>query len=391
VLTDLALCYKYWIALTDCDGFRLDTLKHVSPNQARDFCGTIKEFANNLGKANFLLIGEIAGGDFNESRYLNALQRNLNAALDIGEMRLTLNGAAKGLVNAHQYFKAFDASSDVEPNMGSHRNLGLRHVSILDDHDHVFGTKLRFSVDARPTHQVIAGVALQLFSLGIPCIYYGTEQAFSGPEPPERQWLPGWGGSDRYLREAMFGPEHPRAEGRTGLQPAPAGVDTGLPGFGPFGTAGRHCFDAGHPVYVRVAALANLRKQFGVLRYGRQYQRKLKLPGTSFELPGPGELIAWSRILDDEEALCIVNGNGEHARGGDVEVDVNLNGSTMTVVLNTAEAAVTSQGTGPYQGSHPVGATVVVQRRPDGGAHVEIRDVGPSELLVLANHPEPQS
>ena len=28
--------------------------------------------------------------------------------------------------------------------MGSHRNLGRRHVSVLDDHDHVFGEKVRF-------------------------------------------------------------------------------------------------------------------------------------------------------------------------------------------------------------------------------------------------------
>ena len=28
-LPHLAKCYKYWIALTDCDGFRIDTLKHV--------------------------------------------------------------------------------------------------------------------------------------------------------------------------------------------------------------------------------------------------------------------------------------------------------------------------------------------------------------------------
>jgi hypothetical protein len=34
-LTDLARCYKYWIALTGCDGFRIDTLKHVSFEEAR--------------------------------------------------------------------------------------------------------------------------------------------------------------------------------------------------------------------------------------------------------------------------------------------------------------------------------------------------------------------
>jgi hypothetical protein len=46
----------YWIALTDCDGFRIDTVKHVSYEQARNFCGAIKEFAINLGKRDFFLV-----------------------------------------------------------------------------------------------------------------------------------------------------------------------------------------------------------------------------------------------------------------------------------------------------------------------------------------------
>src|SRR5215813_12331458 len=40
-----------------------------------------------------------------------------------------------------------------------------------------------------------------------------------------------------------------------------------------------------------------------------------------------GELIAWSRILDDEEALCIINGHGSESRGADILVDANLNAS----------------------------------------------------------------
>ena len=115
------------------------------------------------------------------------LQRNLDAALDIGGMRLTLNRVAQGLAHPAAYFSGFDPG-DAE--MGSHRNLGDRHVSILDDHDHVFGEKLRFSSNApseHADHQVVAGVALQLFTLGIPCVYYGTEQAFADPETSERQ------------------------------------------------------------------------------------------------------------------------------------------------------------------------------------------------------------
>src|ERR1019366_9085167 len=98
-------------------------------------------------------------------------------------------------------------------------------------------------------------------------------------------------------------------------------ADLGLPGFGPFGTSGQHCFDSGSAAYVRTAALISARQAYPVLRYGRQYQRPISNFLAPFAFPPGGELIAWSRILDDEEALCIVNGNGSAARGADVLVD----------------------------------------------------------------------
>jgi hypothetical protein len=385
LLTDLARCYKYWIALTDCDGFRIDTLKHVSLEEARNFCGTIKEFAANIGKERFLLVGEVAGGDYAQDRYLDVLERNLDAALDIGGMRLALGGVAKGLVHPSDYFAGFDPGNAV---MGSHRNLGDRHVAILDDHDHVFGDKVRFAAEAASERQVAAGVALQLLTLGIPCLYYGTEQALGGPEPDERRWLPEWTRSDRYLREAMFGPEHPRLPGRAGVRPPPDGLDPSLPGFGPLGTAGRHCFDEGSPVYRRIAALAAVRRAFPALRQGRQYLRPTAFLGRPFAVPGPGELVAWSRILDDEEVLCVLNAHGAEPRGADVIVDAALTagGGAMTVVLSTAAA----ESSGAAVGAHAVGASVPVRRAPDGTAFVEIRDLPPSEVLVLASHPAPE-
>jgi glycosidase len=371
-LSDLARCYKYWIALTDCDGFRIDTLKHVSFEEARNFCGTIKEFAAGLGKASFFLAGEIAGGDYAQDRYLDVLDRNLDAALDIGEMRLALNALAKGLLHPHSFFSGFDRDS---PGMGSHRNFGGRHVSILDDHDHVFGAKLRFSSEAASAHQVAAGVAIQLFTLGIPCIYYGTEQSLGGPEATERRWLPGWGGNDRYLREAMFGPEHPRASGRAGLSGA---LDGGLPGFGPFGTAGRHCFDTANPVFDRIAAMLRLRAAVPALRQGRQYLRPTSFLGRPWAVHGPGELLAWSRILDDEEVLCAVNVHGTEQRGAAVLVDAELcpPGSTLTVLLNSAEGA-----------SPAFGGNLQIEARGDGAAFVEIAGLPPSETVVLTNRP----
>lgn len=379
----LARCLKYWIALTDCDGFRLDTLKHVTFEQARNLCGSVREFAANIGKANFLLVGEVAGGDDAEDRYLDALGRNLSAALDIGGMRPALTAVAKGLAPGTDYFAGFDPERPGAPDprttgMGSHRNLGNRHVSILDDHDHVFGPKLRFSTDAASEHQVVAGVAIQLLSLGIPCLYYGTEQAFAGPEPAEHRWLPEWGSHDRYLREAMFGPDHPRASGADGRDGHP---DPELPGFGPFGTAGHHCFDPTHPAFTRIAGLIALRQAHPVLRHGRQYLRPIASDDAPFEIPGAGDLVAWSRILDDEEALCVVNPHGSQPRHAHILVDASLNGTgphpgggrSLQVVHTTDPALV------PL-----IGSSLPVATR-HGAASVAIPALAPSEVLILSN------
>lgn len=376
LLHDLARCFKYWIALTDCDGFRLDTLKHVPTQVARTFCHSIKEFAANIGKSDFFLVGEIAGGDYFQDLYLDVLERDLNAALDIGEMRLALTDVALGRRHPLAYFKGFDARDVV---MGSHRNIGKRHVSILDDHDHVFGEKVRFSSVAGSSHHVIVGVAIQFFTLGIPCLYYGTEQAFSGPPEEERPHLPYWGGADYYLREAMFGPEHPLKEGRSGLGKGAARIDTSLPGFGPFGTSGHHCFDESHPTFRRISALAHLRAKLPALRVGRQYLRPTSFLDRPFAIHGPGELIAWSRILDDEEVLCVVNPHGSESRGARIVVDSALNpaGSFFTVLINTA-------GIEKKTVKHRAGSRCVVS---DDGlfAVIEVENLGPGEVLILCN------
>jgi len=381
-LGDLARCYKYWIALTDCDGLRLDTLKHVPEETGRNFCGTIKEFAANLGKADFFLVGEVAGSDDDAERYRAVIGHNLNATLDIGGIRRTLHAVAKGMLAPEAYLHLSAVWAD---DLGSHRDAGTRHVSILDDHDHVSGEKLRFSTDAASDWQVVAGVALQLFTLGIPCIYYGTEQSLAGPEKAVRGFLPDFRPdtrADEFLREAMFGPEHPRGAGRAGLAAGGAGLDPGLPGFGPFGTAGHHSFNPRAAAYVRIAALIGVRQRFPVLRSGRQYQRPISNFQAPFALPAAGELIAWSRILDDEEALCVVNGHGGARRGGDVLVDATLIGNAgaqFEVVANTEQVS-----TPGFAGSHPVGQRLPVNFR-GGTAFVEIRDLGPSEVIVLVN------
>jgi len=396
-LADLVTCYQYAIAAFDVDGFRIDTVKHMALEEARNFCGAVAEFAEALGKRNFLLLGEIAGGDRAQDYFLDnlaVLQRNLSAALDIGDARLHLGAVARGLAPGQVYLGAFDA---IDGGFGSHRSHGTRHVSVLDDHDHVVGRKLRFSAeipDDAPVkdHQVCGGVALQLFTLGIPCLYYGTEQAFAGPAHTELPSLlgEGWGQgdwADRYLREAMFGPEHPRASHDRPLADQVADVDVSLPGFGAFGTSGRHAFDPASPSYLRIAALCAVRAAHPVLRIGRQYPRQVRLPGTGFEFPAAGEVVAWSRILGGQEAVVVVNPNGERTRGGDVVVAAELSapGTGYEVVANSAQAGSPAG----YTGTHPVGSTLAARGRtsPNEPVYLEVRDVAPAETVVLLRRP----
>ncbi len=92
--------------------------------------------------------------------------------------------------------------------------------------------------------------------------------------------------------------------------------------------------------------------------------------------------------------MCIVNGHGEAIRGADVMVDADLNSPgasgnpwggaapSFEVVANSAQAAA-----GPgYAGPYPVGQKIPVQTR-NGAAYIEIRNISPSEALVLVNHP----
>jgi len=371
----LILIYHYWIALADIDGFRIDTFKHVTRDQARNFCNAIKEYAEILGKQGLFLVAEVAGGSSAEDRYLDITGRNLNACLDIGEQMENIRNVAKGLQSLSNFFAGFNYYDD---GMGSHRNYGSRHLSMFDDHDRVMGRKERFAAGASNDHQGAAATAMQLFSLGIPCIYYGSEQGLAGgADPDEQKWINNWGRTDCMLRETMFGPEHPRAAGWDGSQGKIA-MDT--VGFGPHGTAGRHVFNPNHPIYTRIAQLSKVRSAFMPLSRGRQYQREVSvLNDYSFFIQGAGELMAWSRIFDKQEMLVVINPHGNNSRGGRVAVEKRLSSEGMQVVLNTDAKAPLEMRPGARLGLVTNGVWSFIEVFRNDWI------LGPSEVMVLAN------
>jgi glycosidase len=96
-LKALVECYKFWIAYADLDAFRLDTVKHMGWGPTRYFCNAIHEYAMSIGKDNFMIVGEITGG--NESKFETVTQTGLNAALGITDLQASLWQLPKGWSN----------------------------------------------------------------------------------------------------------------------------------------------------------------------------------------------------------------------------------------------------------------------------------------------------
>jgi len=312
-----ALCevYKFWIALADIDGFRIDTVKHMEPGATRYFAAVIKEFAQSLGKENFFLVGEITGG--RDNAYNTLELTGLDAALGIDDIPDRMDYLAKGWREPVDYFNLFRNSALV--NKSSHVWFGKHVVTLFDDHDQVRkgNNKGRFCGDRANNGyaHLKAVLGLNLCAMGIPCLYYGTEQAFDGT-----------GDNDRFLRECMFG-------GR----------------FGSLQSTGRHFFNEDHEIYRFIAEVAALRQQHLALRRGRQYLREISDFGEpgSFGLPHMigGQIrsvVPWSRLFDNQEILLAINTDADNARVAWVTIDATLHGATdvMECLYSTDPAQI---------------------------------------------------
>jgi hypothetical protein len=120
---------------------------------------------------------------------------------------------------------------------------------------------------------------------------------------------------------------------------------------GPRAKSVQHLFDQNSPSYIRIAAMWGSTSR---ATHWPAISAPNQLPHTDFVFPAAGEVVAWSRILDVQEAVAVVNPNGDAARGGDVVVSAEFSspGTQYVVIANTADAAAGPDG---YTGSHPVG------------------------------------
>jgi alpha-amylase len=261
IRTNMAAVYQYWIQTAGFDGFRIDTVKHIENGFWQSWCPAVHQFAatNSANpRPNFFMFGEIL--DSNEQL--------------CGSYTGTKSGGAFMLDSVFDYplyfllGGVFGSASSATSQIDSHyaniaayydTNAQARLVTFLDNHD-----QPRF-LNSSTTNRLAIALTFLYTARGVPCLYYGTEQAFNGATDPND-------------REDMFAGQFKDA----GL----AGVDS---------------FNETHPLFQLVAKLNNLRRRYPAFAMGSYV--------AQYNSSGPG-LFAYSRRLGTQEVLVVINTAG---------------------------------------------------------------------------------
>ena len=343
----LIRCFQYLVAAFDIDGFRIDTLKYLVKDFALRFGNAIREFALSVGKKNFFTYGEVYDDEQKISQFIG---RNISTSGDMVGVDASLDfplffrlpSVLKGQSPPSEVVAMYQTRKAVEQGIiSSHGEATRFFVTFLDNHDQ--HSRFYYQDPADPHRyddQATMGFAC-LFTLpGIPCLYYGTEQGLHGA-----------GDSDQNVREALWG--KPQA------------------------------FDDDHPCYAMIRRLGRLRGDQPALRYGRFYFRPISGNGMSFGISTfPGGVLAFSRVLNDEEALVVANTSTGSGFTGFVIVDSSLNppGSQFDVLFANGGSHATP---GPVRSTGAVEIREVDGALSTGPACVVPITVGPMQIQVL--------
>ena len=188
--------YANWIKDFDITGFRLDTVKHVNNEFWQSFIPAIQEAAQKSGRKDFFIFGEVY--DFDPAFLSEFVHRaSMPSVLDFGFQR-AVRGFASG-TDAPAKLAEFFAKDGfyTTPTVNAYSL-----VTFLGNHDlgrigYFLSNDVGSGSDDELLARDILAHAVLFFTRGIPAIYYGDEQGFTGK------------GGDVAAREDMFGSKVP--------------------------------------------------------------------------------------------------------------------------------------------------------------------------------------
>jgi len=260
--------YRGWISDFRIDGFRIDTAKHVKDAFWQAFNPAILEHAARIGIDDFYLYGEAYELDPRDlARFTREAQ--FPAVIDFA-----FREAVWDVVSGRDGPRAMEQVFDDDRRYRNARIL----PTLIGDHDNgrigyrlleAFGPDID---DQELLARSILAHALMLLSRGVPVLYYGDEQGFTGD------------GRDQDAREDMFESQ------------VASYNDNRL--IGSRASTAEDNFDPNHPLYTAISTLAGVRSNEPAIRRGEQHVIEAS------RRPG---LLALSHRLGDREIVVVFN------------------------------------------------------------------------------------
>ena len=273
--------YEGWIRDFRIDGFRIDTMKHVNDEFWQQFGPEVLRFARANGVPNFFMFGEVADDTLDVPLMSHYTTKNdMQSVLDFGfqqaaERYVARNSTAKALSD---FFLTDDWYTDADSNV-------YQLPTFLGNHDRgrigLFINQGNPGINDRERLQRDKlGHALMYLSRGMPVVYYGDEQGFTGD------------GNDQLARQDMFPSQVPEYN------------DDDL--IGNRATTAQSNFVRSTALYTAIAKLARLTSKHPALRDGAHQNR--------FADEGQG-VYAFSRTdRETQREFVVAVNNAEQAR-----------------------------------------------------------------------------
>ena len=291
--------FQYWIGSLNIDGFRVDTIKHVEHEFWQVFTPAMRAYAKSIGKENFFIFGEAFDGDdvllgsftkndeMDSVFYFSQKFQVFDSIFKWGNATRNFEGLFNERWNKHRDGSALGESesprygtvSGVKDADGKVLSPQRIMVNFMDNHD-----LPRFLYE-QPDQKALHNALSLMFTMdGIPCIYYGTEQNFSG-------------GNDPANREALW-------------------------------TSG---YDTENDTFQHISKVAALRAKYVPLRRG-----DLKIVWSTDHTGDESDagILAFERVYKNERILVVINTNKNHPSKTSFEgavMKTNFNGGTNLV------------------------------------------------------------
>src|SRR5262245_1279908 len=179
VRSNMAALYEYWIGQAGFDGFRIDTVKHVEMGFWQNWCPLVHGYAATNGMPNFFMFGEVYDGSDSKCGSYTGTHSGgafaLDSVLDYPLFFLINSVFATATGNTRQIEDRYNAiATNYDP------AAQMRLVTFLDNHD-----QPRFlSAGGATAARLNLALTFLYTARGVPCLYYGTEQAFNGTTDP---------------------------------------------------------------------------------------------------------------------------------------------------------------------------------------------------------------